>query len=234
MDELALLRDFRLEDAVADGAREHARAALQAAMTRRRRMPQRRYAIALAFVLAALLAAAAYAIVHEFIVGEPAPRELNNEIAYIVGKTLPPSLIPGHTRQELAGKPRVAAVAQTESGPLYLITAPLKDGGECRYRVLPSNRSLGVVGELLFSGSECTGVAHPPTLWLTVETIQLSPRRTVTIAQGYAPHAVRVRIGSRDYQTPFGWFIAVYRGPEPLIAYDSHGRVVGRTTVAPS
>ena len=29
MDELALLRDFRLEDAAPDGAREHARAALQ-------------------------------------------------------------------------------------------------------------------------------------------------------------------------------------------------------------
>ena len=32
MDELALLKDFRLEDAAVDGAREHARAALRRAM----------------------------------------------------------------------------------------------------------------------------------------------------------------------------------------------------------
>ena len=79
MDELALLRDFRLEDAAADGAREHARAALQRAMTRRR-LPRRRYAVALAFALAAVLAAAAYAIVHQFVIGSAAPKDVQDQI----------------------------------------------------------------------------------------------------------------------------------------------------------
>jgi len=80
MDELALLKDFRLEDAAPDGARDHARAALRAAMTRRSRFPRRRYAIALAFGLAAVLAAAAYAIVHQFVIGSAAPKDVQDQI----------------------------------------------------------------------------------------------------------------------------------------------------------
>src|SRR5215208_3067557 len=79
MDELALLRDFRLEDAVVDGAREHARSALQAAMARRRR--PRRYIVGLAFAAAALLAASAYAVAHEFFFGAPAPPEVKHAFA---------------------------------------------------------------------------------------------------------------------------------------------------------
>src|SRR6187397_2406939 len=80
MDELALLRDFRLEDAAVDGAREHARAALQRAMARRRLVPRRRYAVVLAFAVAGLLAAAAFAIVHEFVIGSAAPKDVQAEI----------------------------------------------------------------------------------------------------------------------------------------------------------
>src|SRR4051794_11478788 len=212
MDELALLKDFRLEDAAVDGAREHARAALQSAMTRR--WLPRRYVVVLAFAVAALLAAAAYAIVHEFVVGEPAPKELNKEIAYIVGKTIPPSsLPPGQRQAALAGKPRVAAEAQTTSGPIYLITAPLRGGGECRYPVFPGDRALGAVGQLITGANECTLPAHPPYLWFTVIDMTLiSRKRTVHLIEGYAPHAMRVRIGGQTYETPFGWFLAEYHG----------------------
>lgn len=232
MNELAQLKDFRLEDASADGAgaREYARAALQSAMTRRR-LP-RRYVVVLAFAVAALLAAAAYAIVHEFVVGEPAPKELNKEIAYIVGKTIPPDFFPGHSRPALAGKPRVAAEAQTTSGPIYLITAPLRGGGECRYPVFPGDRALGPVGQLVTGVNECTVPAHPPYLWFTVIDMTLiSRKRTVHLVEGYAPHAARVRIGGQTYETPFGWFLAEHRGTQKLVAFDSAGRVVGRKTV---
>jgi hypothetical protein len=229
MDELALLKDFRLEDASNDGAREHARAALQAAMTRRR-LPRRRYALVLAFVLAAVLAAAAYAIVHEFVIGSPAPKDVSQEVAYIVGRTIPKSVVQGHVRQELAGKPRVAALAQTEWGPMYLIVAPLLGGGGCRFRLLPSNQSHGVVAELLAGGAECTTPAHPPTLSSSVTTVSTAGRPTLQLVEGYAPRAVRVRIGHIDYATPLGWFLAEYHGPEQLIAYDSRGRIVGRST----
>ena len=81
MDELALLRDFRLEDAAADGAREHARAALQRGDDAPRiSLPRRRYALVLAFALAAVLAAAAYAIVHEFVIGSTAPKDVQDQI----------------------------------------------------------------------------------------------------------------------------------------------------------
>jgi hypothetical protein len=231
MDELVLLRDFRLEDAAADRARDYARAALRSAMTRRR-LP-RRYVVALAFAVATLLAATAYAIVHEFVVGEPAPKELNKEIAYFVGKTIPPSILtPSHPHPALAGKPRVAAAAQTRWGPIYLITAPLRGGGECRYPVFPGDRALGTVGELITGANECTVPAHPPYLWFTVTHMTLvSLKRTVFLVEGYAPHAVRMRIGGQTYETPLGWFLAEYRGTQKLVAFDSGGHVVGRTTV---
>ena len=227
MDELALLRDFRLEDASIDGAREHARAALGRTMTRRR-LPRRRNTVALAFALAALLAAGAYAIVHEFVLGSLAPSDVSQEVAYIVGRTTPESVVPGGLRNKLAGKPRVAAVAETDWGSMYLIVAPLEGGGGCRFRLLPRDRSSGIAAELLAGGAECTIGAHPPTLWSSVTTVYTAGRPSLQLLEGYAPHAVHVRIGQVDYETPLGWFLAQYRGAEQLTAYDERGRVVGR------
>ena len=205
-------------------------------MTRRRiSLPRRRYALVLTFAVAAMLAAAAYAIVHEFVIGAAAPKDLSKEIAYIVGKTIPPAIVPGHTRQQLDGPPRVAAAAETEFGRIYLITAPLRGGGECRYPVYPGDRKFGPVGELITGANECTTPAHPPYLWLTLTDLTLlSRKRTVSLIEGYAPHAVRVRIGRQMYETPFGWFLAEYHGPQKLVAFDKNGRVVGRTTTVPS
>src|SRR5437868_1376172 len=80
MDELALLKDFRLEDASPDGARDYARAALRTATPRERR-PSRRTLVGLAFLAAAVLAGAAYGIVHQLIVGSPAPPEVREQPA---------------------------------------------------------------------------------------------------------------------------------------------------------
>src|ERR1041384_7084814 len=129
MDELTLLKDFRAEDAAVDGAREHARTALHAAMTRRRR--SRGYVVALAFVVAALLAAGAYAIVHECVVGAAAPKAVNAQLELEVGHLFDSELIPwrGHPRNT-AGPTRVAAAAGTPQGPVYLLMTPLQGGGE--------------------------------------------------------------------------------------------------------
>src|SRR5688500_195874 len=125
-------------------------------MARPPRLPQRRYTIALAFALAALLAAGAYAIVHEFVIGKPAPKDVSREIEHIVGRTVSVSVVPGNLRAELDGEPRVAAVAQTSWGTMYLVVAPLRGGGECRFRVLPGDRALGPASEVLGGGADCT------------------------------------------------------------------------------
>ena len=61
----------------------------------------------------------------------------------------------------------------------------------------------------------------------------LSRKRTVALVEGYAPHAVRVRIGQQTYETPFGWFLAEYHGPQKLVAFDKNGRSCRRTTDSP-
>jgi hypothetical protein len=218
MDELALLKDFRLEDAAADGAREHARAALQDAMNRRR-LP-RRYAIALAFVAAALLAAGAYAIVHEFIVGAAAPKDVNAQLEFDVGHFFDYELIPwrGHPRKT-AGPTRVAAAAQTPDGPVYLLLTPLQGGGECLFT---------------YTGRED---GPPPTASCSLGK-PIQPGRFVYFTQnitaagpmivGYAPGAVRVRYAGASFETPLGWFVVPSRVDKVLTAYGAHAGVVAR------
>src|SRR4051812_36619372 len=130
MDELALLRDFRLEDAAAGEAREHARTALRAAMTRRRfGLPRRRYTLVIAFAVAALLAAGAYAIVHEFVIGGPAPPRVKHVVgltfkrwAQETGMFAMPKQFQG--REEDV---KVASIAQTKDGPAYLFFEPTRN-----------------------------------------------------------------------------------------------------------
>src|SRR5262249_49201599 len=131
MDELALLKGFRLDDAATDGAREHARAALRAAMTRRR-FPRRRYAVALAFAAAALLAAAAYAIVHQFVIGSAAPKTVQDQIGIRMnlGAPIP---IAGQGPYQLAGPALIAAADDTPKGPVYFLVAKVRGGGDCQY-----------------------------------------------------------------------------------------------------
>jgi hypothetical protein len=216
MDELALLRDFRLEDAAADGAREHARAALRAAMTRRSRFPRRRYAIALAFGLAAVLAAAAYAIVHQFVVGSAAPKDVQDQIGMriaVAGSAAIP--FAGQGPYKLAGPALIAAAAETPTGPvdcqsLWYANRRQPDGG-------PSTSMSCGFGKR----------SHPRTFSYGYE-YDGSPPHPYHLLEGYAPGATRIRIGDRFFKTPFGWFVAQYRGPALLTAYGAHGGVVAR------
>ena len=132
MDEFALLKDFRLEDAVADGAREHARAALRAAMTRRR-FARRRYALVVAFAVAALLAAAAYAIANEFVLGAPAPPEITHAFAAANerGQEVPLLFRRSGTYDTLAKRARGVIEINSSVGPIIIWAAPTKGGGIC-------------------------------------------------------------------------------------------------------
>ena len=224
MDELTLLKDFRAEDAAVDGAREHARAALHAAMTRRRR--SRGYVVALAFVVAALLAAGAYAIVHEFVVGAAAPKAVNAQLELEVGHLFDSELIPwrGHPRNT-AGPTRVAAAAGTPQGPVYLLMTPLQGGGECLFT---------------YTGRE--GGPPPPGSCSVAKPLQ--PGRFVYSTQnitaagamivGFAPGAIRVRYAGSSYETPLGWFIVPSRTDQVLTAYGVHGGVVARVPLGES
>jgi len=227
MDELALLKDFRLEDAAPDGARDHARVALRAAMTRRSRFPRRRYAIALAFVLAAVLAAAAYAIVHQFVIGSAAPKDVQDQIGIriaIAGSAAIP--FAGQGPYKLAGPALVAAAAETPTGPVYWLVAKVRGGGDCQ--------SLWHANERQPNGAPITSMscgfgkrAHPRTFSYGYDYYG-SPPHPYYLLEGYAPGATRVRIGDRFFKTPFGWFVAQYKGPALLTAYGAHGRVVAR------
>src|SRR2546421_9255754 len=136
MDELALLKDFRLEDAAASGAREHARAALRAAAARQRRRRRRGFLL-LAFVGAAILAGAAYAIVHELVVGSPAPEEVREQPARFGHSA---ELIPvPHPEDPRLDQARVAAVLKSSAGTVYLFASP-NAGGLCASTWLEGDR----------------------------------------------------------------------------------------------
>jgi hypothetical protein len=227
MDELALLRDYRLEDAAPDAAREHARAALQAAMTRRR-LPRRRYAIAIAFAVAAVLAAAAYAIVHQFVIGSPAPKSVQRDIGMHVA-VANGDPIPFHTPYKLAGPPLIAAAAHTPAGMVYLLVGRIASGGQCQFLWFADQRT--PTGGPITEGGCQFGNAHRKFGYGLEGAVSRSGN-PYTLMQGYAPGAVRVRIGDRFFKTPFGWFIAEYDPHDAqLVAYGVHGGVVARVNL---
>jgi hypothetical protein len=146
MDELALLKDFRLEDAASSDAREHARTALGAATARQRRRSRRGFLL-LAFVGAAILAGAAYAVVHELTVGSPAPREVQEQPARFGHSA---ELIPiPHPDDPRLDRARVAAVLDSSVGTVYLFSSP-NANGLCASTWIEGDR--GYQGRLNISG----------------------------------------------------------------------------------
>jgi hypothetical protein len=124
MDELALLKGFRIDDASPDGAREHSRQALHDAITRSR--TKRWVTFALAFVGAAILAAAAYGIAHRLIVGQRAPKEVREQPArFGHSAELIPVAHPNDPRLDVA---RVAAVLDSSVGTVDLFGSPNATG----------------------------------------------------------------------------------------------------------
>ena len=125
MDDLVLLEEFRREDASGNGAREYARAALRVAVARQRRR-RRRGLLLLALAAGALLAGAAYAVVHELIVGSPAPPEVQEQPARFGHSA---ELIPvPHPDDPRLNEARVAAVLNSSVGTVYLFSSPNASG----------------------------------------------------------------------------------------------------------
>jgi len=221
MDELALLKDFRLEDASPNGAREHARAALRAAAARER-LVRRRVFVALAFVGAAILAGAAYGVVHELIVGAPAPEEVREQPArFGHSAELIPVPHPDDPRLEEA---RVAAVLDSSVGTVYLFSSP-NARGLCASTWIEGDR--GYQGRLNMA-SVCG--ASDYSFYAFGE--QQYGGKVVRLFSGRAGDGVErvaLRFGSRTVDVPLTgrWFLAEFpEFPDEFLSYDGEGRVL--------
>lgn len=227
MDELALLKDFRLDDASTNEARERARVALRSAVARQRRA-RRRVVVGLAFATAVLLAGAAYAVVQELVVGAPAPEEVREQPARFghSGELIP---VP-HPHDPRLEEARVAAVLDSSAGTVYLFRSPTADGA-CASTWIAGDR--GYQGRLNIS-SAC----GPTDQSFYAFGEQGSLGRLVRLFFGRAGDGVRriaLRFGSRTVDVPLTgrWFLAEFASwPDEFLAYDASGRLVEHHPVA--
>jgi hypothetical protein len=136
MDEVFRLRGFRVSAVAARATQAQAALALDQAISRRRQRPPRPMVVLIAFVVAALLATAAYALYHDVIVGSPAPvsvqkterrpSELERELVQLGIKT--------HINAGIEiAKTRDAGAISTQNGSLYLWVAPDTLGRDCSW-----------------------------------------------------------------------------------------------------
>ena len=134
MDEVFRLQDFRATPVTATAARAQAAFALEQAISGRRRRPLRPTVIVIAFVVAAVLATAAYALYQAVIVGSPAPVSVQNAermLGQVKGELIPIESH-GHPDIEVA-KTRAAGALSTSIGPVYLWVAPDTRGYDCSW-----------------------------------------------------------------------------------------------------
>lgn len=117
MDELALLKTFRLEDVAPDGAREYARQAVAAAARHKRNRRRASFAAMLAFA-AVLVSGVAYAG-HELLVGDQAPPEVQQALARFAREGGPPAITDARVQDAT-----VAAVLDSTVGRAYLFGVP--------------------------------------------------------------------------------------------------------------
>jgi hypothetical protein len=208
MDELALLRDFRLRDASSDGAREHARAALRDAAARQRRRRRRGFVL-LAFAGAAILAGAAYAVVHELVVGSPAPREVREQPARFGHSA---ELIPvPHPDDPQLAEARVAAVLNSSVGTVYLFSSP-NARGLCASTWIEGDR--GYQGRLNIS-SVC-GTNNQSFFAFSNDQFRGKDVRLFYGRAGDAVTRIALRLGNKTIDVPLTarYFLAEFPGPE--------------------
>jgi hypothetical protein len=224
MDELALLKQFRLEDAAPNGAREHARQVLEASISHRR--VRRRLVVAVAFVVAAILVGAAYGIVHELIIGSPAPPEVKQTLARLGHEAdLIPQPHPGDPRVDEA---KVAAVLDSPIGRVFLFSVPAKEGDELYGWVWVEGAR--VHGQPDMSG---VGGTADETFWM-MGNEPLNGKRQVFLFEGRAGNDVAraslVFSGGRRVELPLvdHWFLAEFdnQNPVDVVAYDKDGHVI--------
>jgi len=227
MDELALLKDFRLEDAAPNGAREHARQVLSTAIARRR--ARRRRTLALAFLAVAVLAGGAYGIARGLIVGEPAPEEIKQQLARFGHEA---ELIPyPHPDDPRVEEARVAAVLESSVGPAYLFSVP-NATDLCGWTWIEGQRDYR--GRPDLSGG-CG--SRDQTSWAFGHLP--AGDRVVRLFWGRAGEGiarVAVRFDDRTVVVPLSgrWFFAEFsEDPDAVIFYDESGRVAERHEALP-
>jgi len=132
MDEVFRLQSFRAAPVDATAARSQAAFALEQAINGKRQHPLRPTVVVIAFVIAAVLATAAYALYKEVIVGSPAPAPVQ-ATEQVLAKVEAQLFRIGAAQHIEVGKTRAAAVLETSSGPVYLWVAPTVNGGRCAY-----------------------------------------------------------------------------------------------------
>jgi hypothetical protein len=232
MDELALLKEFRLEDTSPNGAREDARAALRAAAERQRRS-RRRVFVVLAFVAAAILAGAAYGVVHELVVGDPAPEEVREQPARFGHSA---ELIPvPHPDDPRLDQARVAAVLDSSAGTVYLF-ASSNAHGLCASTWLEGDR--GYQGRLNLPGG-CGNNPDESFYGFGNHDYGISaghdfgkhPLRLFWGRAGNGVVRIALRFGSRVVGVPMTgrWFLAEFpTQPDEFLSYDARGRVLER------
>ena len=227
MDELALLKDFRLEDAAPNGAREHARAAFRAVGTKQRRRRRRRF-VALAFVGAAILAGTAYGVVHELIVGDPAPEEVREQPArFGHSAELIPVPHPDDPRLEEA---RVAAVLDSSVGTVYLFSSP-NARGLCASTWIEGDR--GYQGRLNMSG--VCGASAQSFYAFGEQPYGGKAVRLFFGRAGDGVERIALRFGSDTIEVPLTgrWFLAEFaERPDAFLSSDAEGRVLEQRTFA--
>ena len=229
MDELALLKEFRLKDASPNGAREDARAALQTAAARQRRSRRRAFVL-LAFIAAAILAGAAYGVVHELVVGSPAPEEVREQPARFGHSA---ELIPvPHPDDPRLAQARVAAVLDSSAGTVYLFASP-NARGLCASTWVEGDR--GYQGRLNLP-TVC-GNADQSFYAFGNHDYGMSgghdygknPLRLFWGRAGDSVARIALRFGSRAVGVPMTgrWFLAEFpRRPDEFVSYDAGGRVL--------
>jgi hypothetical protein len=225
MDELALLRDFRRQDASADGAREHARAALRGAAARHRRRKRRGFVL-LALVGAAILAGAAYGIVRGLIVGSPAPPEVREQPARFGHSA---ELIPvPHPEDPQLDEARVAAVLDSSVGTVYLFSSP-NSGGSCASTWIEGDR--GYQGRLNMP-SAC-GRADETFFAFASHEFRGKAIRLAWGRVGPGVARVALRFGDKTVDVPLTgrYFLAEFPGPanqfpDKFLSYGADGKLL--------
>jgi hypothetical protein len=234
MDELALLRDFRLEDAAADGARDHARAALRAAAYRERHSRRRTFIFA-AFVAAAILAGAAYGVARELTVGDPAPEEVREQPARFGHSA---ELIPvPHPEDPRLDEARVAAVLDSSAGTVYLFTSP-NARGVCQSIWLEGDR--GQEGRLNMptacgprNGQSSYAFSNREAGSFRGRDFRADPLRLFWGRAGDGVARIGLRFGDRTVDVPMTGrsFLAEFpEQPDAFVSFDAAGRVLEQRT----
>jgi hypothetical protein len=97
------------------------------------RLLRRPLLLAAVLLVAVGLAASAYALGRHFLVGDPAPPEVEKQASLL--QVVKGELIPRvqDSAEILVERTRAGAVLQASTGYVYLWVAPAKDGGECRF-----------------------------------------------------------------------------------------------------